>query len=135
MKRVKELFNWSIKDLIKLLIGTFMFCLAINVFVVPNELYSGGVLGLSQLIRSIVIDAFDLNISFDFSGILYYLINIPLFVLAYKNLSKQFLQTYLLCVQEKTWLASFRTHQPRYFFLLADKLLLHQLSPTLLHLL
>ena len=48
MKRVKELFNWSIKDLIKLLIGTFMFCLAINVFVVPNELYSGGVLGLSQ---------------------------------------------------------------------------------------
>ena len=106
MKKIKEIFNWSIKDLIKLLIGTFMFCLAINVFVVPNELYSGGVLGLSQLIRSIVVDTFNLDISFDFSGILYYLINIPLFVLAYKNLSKQFFFRTLLVISIQTLLLS-----------------------------
>jgi len=106
MKKVKELFNWNVKDLVKLLIGTFMFCLAINVFVVPNELYSGGVLGLSQLIRSIVVDTFDLNISFDFSGILYYLINIPLFVLAYKNLSKQFFFRTILVISIQTLLLS-----------------------------
>lgn len=107
MKRIKELFNWNVKDIIKMLIGTLMFCLAINVFVVPNELYSGGVLGLSQLIRSIVIDTFDLNISFDFSGILYYLINIPLFVLAYKNLSKQFFFRTILVISIQTLLLSF----------------------------
>ena len=107
MKKIKELFNWNIKDIVKMVIGTFMFCLAINVFVVPNELYSGGVLGLSQLIRSIVIDTFDLNISFDFSGILYYLINIPLFVLAYKNLSKQFFFRTLLVISIQTLLLSF----------------------------
>ena len=106
MKKIKELFNWNVKDIIKMLIGTFMFCLAINVFVVPNELYSGGVLGLSQLIRSIVIDTFDLNISFDFSGILYYLINIPLFVLAYKNLSKQFFFRTILVISIQTLLLS-----------------------------
>jgi len=106
MKKIKELFNWNVKDLVKLLIGTFMFCLAINVFVVPNELYSGGVLGLSQLIRSIVVDTFDLNISFDFSGILYYLINIPLFVLAYKNLSKQFFFRTILVISIQTLLLS-----------------------------
>ena len=51
MKRIKELLNWTIKDVIKMLIGTLMFCIAINVFVVPNDLYTGGILGLSQLIN------------------------------------------------------------------------------------
>ena len=106
MKKIKELLNWYFKDVVKLFIGTLMFCLSINIFVVPNGLYSGGVLGLSQLIRSIVIDVFNLNISFDFSGILYYLINIPLFVLAYKNLSKQFLFRTVLVITVQTLMLS-----------------------------
>jgi uncharacterized membrane-anchored protein YitT (DUF2179 family) len=106
MKKIKELLNWDFKDVVKLFIGTLMFCLSINIFVVPNGLYSGGVLGLSQLIRSIVIDVFNLNISFDFSGILYYLINIPLFVLAYKNLSKQFLFRTVLVITVQTLMLS-----------------------------
>ena len=106
MKKIKELLNWDLKDVIKLFIGTLMFCLSINIFVVPNGLYSGGVLGLSQLIRSIVIDVFNLNISFDFSGILYYLINIPFFVLAYKNLSKQFLFRTVLVITVQTLMLS-----------------------------
>ena len=106
MKKIKELLNWDLKDVVKLFIGTLMFCLSINIFVVPNGLYSGGVLGLSQLIRSIVIDVFNLNITFDFSGILYYLINIPLFVLAYKNLSKQFLFRTVLVITVQTLMLS-----------------------------
>lgn len=106
MKKIKELLNCDLKDIVKLFIGTLMFCLSINIFVVPNGLYSGGVLGLSQLIRSIVIDVFNLNISFDFSGILYYLINIPLFVLAYKNLSKQFLFRTVLVITVQTLMLS-----------------------------
>ena len=102
MKRIKELLNWTIKDVIKMLIGTLMFCIAINVFVVPNDLYTGGVLGLSQLIRSIVIDLFKLKISFDFSGLIYYLINIPLFIIAYKNLSKTFFFRTLVVISIQT---------------------------------
>ena len=102
MKRIKELLNWTIKDVIKMLIGTLMFCIAINVFVVPNDLYTGGVLGLSQLIRSIVIDLFKLKITFDFSGLIYYLINIPLFIIAYKNLSKTFFFRTLIVISIQT---------------------------------
>ena len=102
MKRIKELLNWTIKDVIKMLIGTLMFCIAINVFVVPNDLYTGGVLGLSQLIRSIVIDLFKLKITFDFSGLIYYLINIPLFIIAYKNLSKTFFFRTLVVISIQT---------------------------------
>ena len=102
MKRIKELLNWTIKDVIKMLIGTLMFCIAINIFVVPNDLYTGGVLGLSQLIRSIVIDIFKLNITFDFSGLIYYLINIPLFIIAYKSLSKSFFFRTLIVISIQT---------------------------------
>lgn len=90
MKKLKKIFNWDIMDLGKAILGSFLFCFAINYFVVPNNLYTGGILGLSQLIRSIVIEVFKLNTTFDFSGIIYYLINIPLFIIAYKSISKTF---------------------------------------------
>ena len=87
---MKNLFNWDYKDFFKVIIGSILFCVAINFFVVPNNLYTGGVLGLSQLIRSFVIDVFKLKTAFDFSGTIYYIINIPLFFIAYKSLGKTF---------------------------------------------
>ena len=70
MKSLIKVLNWNKKDIIKTLIGSIMFCIAINIFIVPNNLYTGGVLGLAQLIRSIILDVFKVNIGFDFSGIL-----------------------------------------------------------------
>ena len=102
MKKVINIINWNYKDIIKMIIGSIMFCGAINTFVVPNGLYTGGMLGLSQLIRSIIIDVFKLNITFDFSGILYYLINVPLFYIAYKNLSKTFFFRTLIVISIHT---------------------------------
>ena len=90
MRKIKELFHWDFMDLSRAVLGSFLFCFAINFFVVPNNLYTGGVLGLSQLLRSIIIEIFNIKSSFDFSGIIYYLINIPLFVLAYKSIGKTF---------------------------------------------
>ena len=75
-------------------------------FVVPNNLYTGGVLGIAQLIRSIVIEVFELKIDFDFSGILYYLLNIPLFFIAYKKLSKTFFIRTLIVITLQTVMLS-----------------------------
>ena len=90
MKKINKLLKWNLNDFLRAVIGSFIFCFAVNFFVVPNNLYTGGILGLSQLIRSIVLDIFKLKITFDFSGIIYYLINIPLFVIAYKRVGKTF---------------------------------------------
>lgn len=107
MKKIKEIFNWTFKDLIKVLIGSLFFCVAINFFVVPNHLYTGGVLGLAQLLRSIAIDIFKLETTFDFSGIIYYLINIPLLFLAYKSLGKTFFFRTIFAVSIQTLMLSF----------------------------
>ena len=106
MKKINELFNWDYKDLFKVIIGSLLFCYSINVFIVPNNLYTGGVLGIAQLIRSIIIDVFNFKIGFDFSGILYYVMNIPLFFLAYKKLSKTFFVRTLLVISIQTVMLS-----------------------------
>ena len=90
MKRIKKILNWNFFYFTKAILGSFIFCFAINFFVVPNHLYTGGMLGISQIIRSFVIDVFKINTLFDFSGIIYYVINVPLFIVAYKSIGKTF---------------------------------------------
>lgn len=117
MKKIIKTFNWSLDDLLRVLIGSFLFCFAINYFVVPNKLYTGGILGLSQIIRSTLIDVFNIKTTFDFSGIIYYLINIPLFIVAYKSISKTFFYRTLFAV----------TLQAIMLSLLPNKLLLNDI--------
>ena len=106
MEKIIKLFNWSLEDIIKVIVGSTLFCIAINTFIVPNHLYTGGILGISQLIRSITKELFNIKNSFDYSGIIYYLINIPLLVIAYRNLGKTFFARTVFAVSLQTILLS-----------------------------
>ena len=106
MKKINKLFNWDIESFLKAILGSFLFCFSINFFLVPNHLYTGGILGLSQLIRSFFIDVFKIKTTFDFSGIIYYIVNIPLFILAYKSVGKSFFFRTLFSVTLQTILLS-----------------------------
>lgn len=106
-RNVKNIFKWNSNQLFKAVLGIFLFCFAINIFIVPMGLYNGGVLGLSQLIRTFLIKVFDLHFDFDIAGILNYAINIPLFILAYKYISKTFFVRTLFCVSVQTIFLTF----------------------------
>lgn len=82
--------NENLKKYATIIIGTFMFCFGINVFIVPVGLYNGGVVGISQIIRTLLSGIVNLPASFDISGIINFIINIPLLVLAYKGISRNF---------------------------------------------
>ena len=112
MKKIISLFNWKLEDVVKVIIGSVMFAYAVNVFIVPNNLYTGGVLGIAQLIRSIIIDVLKFNITYDFSGILYYLINVPLFFIAYKYISKTFVVRTIFAVTLQSFLLSIIPTEP-----------------------
>ena len=112
MKKIISLFNWKLEDVVKVLIGSLLFCYSVNVFIVPNNLYTGGVLGIAQLIRSVFIDVFKFNITYDFSGILYYLINVPFFFIAYKYISKTFVARTIFAVTVQSLLLSIIPTKP-----------------------
>lgn len=87
------------------LIGSFIFALGVNIFTVPIGLYNGGVIGLSQIIRTILIDKLHAPIpaNIDISGIIYFIINIPLLFLAYRQISRHFFNKTVLYVIAQTF--------------------------------
>ena len=56
-----------------------------------------GLLGFCQLIRTVAAQNLELTPGFDFSGILYLLLNIPLLVLAWRNLGRAFVLRTITC--------------------------------------
>lgn len=89
-KKNFNIFNWGYFKFFKCILGILLYSLSINLFVVPNHLYNGGILGLAQLLRTFFITTFNINIDFDLSSIIYYILNIPLMIIAYKKISKTF---------------------------------------------
>lgn len=102
MKKIDQFlhktFRWNLKDLIKAIAGALIYALAINIFIVPNSLYNGGILGISQLLRTIITTTFNLDLNIDIAGIINFIINIPLLFIAYKVISKTFFGRTVVCV-------------------------------------
>ena len=71
--------------------GAFLYAAGINLFVVPANLYTGGLMGICQVIRTLLAEYLHLTFSnMDIAGIIYYLINIPIFILAFTRMGKRF---------------------------------------------
>lgn len=58
------------------ILGVLLMAISINLFVVPHNLYTGGLLGFCQLFRSILTQRLGVDPGFDISGVLYLLLNI-----------------------------------------------------------
>lgn len=86
--KLHKIFKWDLNELLKDTLGVLIFSLSINLFIVPSNIYNGGVLGLSQLLNSLLKNILDISINM--SGIIYLILNIPLFFLAYYKISKSF---------------------------------------------
>ena len=77
-----------------ILLGGFLYALGLNQFVVPYQLFSGGVPGLAQLLSIPLLRA--LGSSFNVTGVVYWVLNLPLLYLAWKDLGKSFFLRTLL---------------------------------------
>lgn len=73
--------------------GDLIYTLGFNLLIVPIALYSGGFMGISQLIHHFLTEIMGIYIpaSLNLTGILYYLINIPIFIFGYKIMGKAFI--------------------------------------------
>lgn len=98
----KEVF----KDYLKIAAGCLLFAFSVNIFVVPAGMYNGGVYGISQVIRTLLqrFTSVPLPTTFDVAGVINFLLNVPLFYIAYRCVSRQFFVRTVSCVAVQTLL-------------------------------
>lgn len=88
--------------------GALLFAGGINILVAPLGLYNGGFVGLGQLFTTILARFFHIEVTaIDLSGIIYFILNIPLFILAFTSMSKPFFCKSIYTVILQTILLAF----------------------------
>ena len=98
----KSSFLTECKKSFGILLGIFVYCVGLNLFAVPHDIYCGGLFGFCQLLRTIIINQFNLQVNFDFASLIYYLINIPILIYAWFKISKPFLVRTIFCLTVMT---------------------------------
>ena len=79
-------------------LGALIYALGVNLFVVPLGLFTGGLMGLCQLLRSLVLMVLGIrSMTFDFAGLILLAFNVPLLILAYRSMGKVFFRNTLIC--------------------------------------
>lgn len=87
----KEFLVYEGKRTLMSIFGAFLYAAGINLFVVPAGLYTGGLMGICQVIRTVLVELLHLNFqSFDIAGVIYYIINVPVFIIAFTRIGRKF---------------------------------------------
>ena len=85
-----------------ILSGTLLYALGMNLFVVPAGLYTGGIMGLSQLLRTFLLQWTGWTLKVDIAGFINYAINLPMLMIAWKRLDHRIVLKTLLSVTSTT---------------------------------
>lgn len=77
----------EVKKIVVVIIGSLLVSLAMNIFLIPANVYSSGFTGAAQLISSLMASYTPLHLS---TGVWLFLLNIPVTLLALKKVGKSF---------------------------------------------
>ncbi|WP_243385754.1 YitT family protein [Bacillus kexueae] len=107
----------NIKKLIIVLLGALLNAISLNLFLIPANVYASGFTGLAQLISNILEQFTPVYIS---TGVLLFLLNIPVTILGWKKVGKSFTLFSFLSVAMTTVFLTIIPLQP-----LSDDILLN----------
>lgn len=86
-----------------MLLGAFLYCIAVNEFVVPMGLYSGGFVGFAQLIRTFLAEVAGIRFEhIEIASVIFYVLNIPGMILARRIMGRLYLIKTLIAVTTMT---------------------------------
>ena len=78
------------KQCLMVILGSALFAASVNLLIVPLSLYSAGIVGIAQILRTLLVPLMPFAAGFDVAGIINLLLNIPLFLLAFRSISRGF---------------------------------------------
>ena len=88
---LNKAYHSSWLQVIVLLLAAALAAFTTNFFIVPHGLYNGGLLGLCQVIRTLLVTRLGLKLgNTDIAGTLYLIANIPLLILAWRSMGRIF---------------------------------------------
>lgn len=81
-------------------LGNLTYAAGVNLMINPIHLYSGGFTGIAQLVRTFLIEYLHVPVigGLDYMGIIYFLINVPFFIMAYRVMGRKFCVTTLISI-------------------------------------
>lgn len=88
-------------------VGAVIFAFGMNLFIVPLQLYTAGLLGYAQVARTLVERMLNMSFQIDIANIIYYVLNVPIFYIAFKHLGKRFVVSTVLFLTTYSVVASF----------------------------
>lgn len=108
LQEIEKYWKWyQINRYLGALAGAVVYALGINLFIVPVSLYSGGIMGFAQVIRTVLVEYLHAPFqNFDVAGVIYYLINAPILLLSMKRIGRRFFVKTVMCVTIVTVLLS-----------------------------
>lgn len=80
--------NQKIEKYGELVIGSILLSLGIYLFVTPSGINFGGVIGIAQIIEYFLSKS--LNVTMNLTGIINFIINVPLFIMGFKIMNREF---------------------------------------------
>ena len=80
----------KIEKYIELIIGSILLSLGIYLFVTPNGINFGGAIGIAQIIEYFIVKMVPSLGHMNLVGIINFMINIPLFIMGFKIMNKEF---------------------------------------------
>lgn len=97
----------SPKSMCLIIGGSLVYSIGFNMFILPCNLYNGGFLGIAQLLGYFMRNVLGLSFVTDnYIGIIYFLLNIPLMLLAIRKFGKDFLVKSAVCITSYSVLLS-----------------------------
>lgn len=84
-------------EILKVFVGSMLFVLSIKFFVTPSHIYNAGFMGVSQLLNDVMHMA-GVFPHINMAGYLNFIFNLPLYLLAFRYISKKFLVGTILSI-------------------------------------
>ena len=87
-----------VQEAAQIILGSLLFSASMNWIILPHDMYSGGFLGIAQLLRMLLHFFPAIQQIGDLAGILYFLLNIPLLLISWFRFGHFFFAKTALCI-------------------------------------
>lgn len=94
----RKFWRYEARKLVWIILGALIYAFGMNVFLIPLHLYSGGMMGFAQLVDALLERAGVSLGNINFTGILYYLMNVPAMILCYRKMRHRFIYKTIVAI-------------------------------------